>query len=133
MTWQITAPLIGAYLMLVGLMIGSFINLAADRMPRGESIVRPRSYCRSCGRQLNAIDLLPVLGYILRRGRCASCGTSIGVSAPIVEAIAGLCVAGPLTGLGLWPGAVVGLILLAAWGALVTGLAARRSASERSG
>jgi len=46
-------------------------DVAADRVPRGESIVRPRSHCRSCGRLLTVVDLLPVAGYLLRRGRCA--------------------------------------------------------------
>ena len=42
----------GCYLVLVALLLGSFINLAADRLPRGESLIRPRSHCRACGRQL---------------------------------------------------------------------------------
>ena len=69
----VIVPVLTAYVVFVGLVLGSFINLAADRMPRGESVVRPRSHCRACGRQLNTIDLLPVLGYVLRRGRCATC------------------------------------------------------------
>ena len=56
-----------AYLVLVALLIGSFINLAADRLPRGESVVSPRSHCRSCGRVLNVVDLFPVAGYLVRR------------------------------------------------------------------
>ena len=60
------------YFVLVALFVGSFINLAADRLPRGESLVTPRSHCRSCGRVLNVIDLLPVAGYFIRGGRCAT-------------------------------------------------------------
>src|SRR5450759_958198 len=82
---------LSAYLVLVCLMLGSFINLAADRFPRGESIVRPRSHCRSCGRVLSAVDLLPVAGYLLRRGRCATCGSRIGRTSPVVEIVSGAC------------------------------------------
>jgi len=123
---------VSAYLLFLGLLLGSFINLAADRLPRGESIVRPRSHCRACGRQLNTIDLLPVLGYALRGGRCATCRSRIGASSPIVEAIAGVCMAVPVIWLGPWPGAVAGLVLVACWGLAVTSLAARRYASERA-
>ena len=117
------APFLTAYLVLVALMIGSFINLAADRVPRNESVVRPRSHCRACGRHLNVVDLLPVVGYLLRGGRCATCRTSIGVAAPIVEAISGGCMAAAILWLGLWPGAVAGLGLVALLGLIVTGLA----------
>jgi prepilin signal peptidase PulO-like enzyme (type II secretory pathway) len=119
-------PFVNAYLVLVGLMLGSFINLAADRVPRHESLVRPPSHCRACGRRLNVIDLLPVVGYLLRRGRCATCGVPIGSSAPIVEAVAGGCMVLALIWLGPWPGAAVGLALIAVWGLAVTGLALQR-------
>src|SRR3989440_7452639 len=97
----------GCYLVLVALLLGSFINLAADRLPRGESLVRPGSHCRACGRRLNALDLLPVVGYLVRRGRCATCRTPIGISSPVVEAVAGILMLVPLMLLSLWPGALV--------------------------
>ena len=121
---------VGGYLVLVGLMIGSFINLAANRLPRSESLVTPRSHCRNCDRQLNVIDLLPVLGYIIRGGRCATCKTAIGVSAPIVEATCGACMALAVVAQGLWPGAITGLALVALFGSTVTGLAFRRVRRE---
>ena len=127
-----TAPFVGAYLVLVGLLVGSFINLAADRLPRGESIVSPRSHCRSCGRELNVIDLLPVVGYAIRGGRCATCRTAIGASAPLVEAVSGGLMLAAIAWLGLWPGALTGLVLVALWGLLVVGLAFRRRESARS-
>jgi prepilin signal peptidase PulO-like enzyme (type II secretory pathway) len=120
------APFLTAYLVFLSLVLGSFINLASDRLPRGESIISPRSHCRACDRQLNTIDLLPVLGYLLRQGRCASCGVAIGAWSPIVEAVAGASMLLPILWFGLWPGAVVGLVLVAGWGLAVTGLAARR-------
>ena len=107
----------GAYLVLVALLIGSFINLAADRVPRRESVIRPRSHCRSCGRVLNAVDLAPVVGYLARAGRCATCGVSIGVASPLIEALCGGAMLVALGFLGLWPGALVGLFAIAAVGA----------------
>jgi leader peptidase (prepilin peptidase) / N-methyltransferase len=119
-------PFLNVYLVLVGLMMGSFINLAADRVPRGESLIAPPSHCRSCGRRLNAIDLLPVAGYFLRRGRCATCGVAIGVAAPAVEAVSGSLMAVALLWLGPWPGGAAGLLLIGAWGLVLTSLAVRR-------
>lgn len=113
-------PFLSVYLVLVGMMLGSFINLAADRVPRGESLITPPSHCRACGRRLNAIDLLPVAGFLLRRGRCASCGAPIGAGAPIVEAVSGATMAVALIWLGPWPGAAVGIALIAGWGLAVT-------------
>ncbi len=122
-------PFLNVYLVVVGMMLGSFINLAADRMPRGESLITPPSHCRACGRRLNAIDLLPVAGYLLRRGRCASCGVPIGAAAPFVEAMSGALMAVALIWLGQWPGAAVGLALVAVWGMAVT---ARALATARA-
>ena len=127
------ALFVTVYLALVGLGLGSFINLVADRLPRGESIIRPRSHCRACGRELNAIDLLPVVGYALRGGRCASCRSQIGASAPVVEGVAGALMAVPVLWLGPWPGGAAGLGLVACWGLAVTTLAARRYANEEAG
>ena len=114
------------YLVFAALLVGSFINLAADRLPRGESIVRPRSHCRGCGRRLNLVDLLPVAGYAIRGGRCATCRVPIGILSPLVELTAGLCMALPLLTLDLWPGGLIGLILIAAFGVIVISMAMRK-------
>lgn len=119
-------PLLAGYLVFVALVTGSFINLAADRLPRGESVVRPRSHCRACGRQLNPIDLLPVAGYLLRGGRCATCGSQIGKSAPIVEALSGTSMLASIAWLGVWPGALVGLMAVLVLGTALVGFATRR-------
>lgn len=126
------AGLVALYLVVAALLVGSFINLAADRLPRGESILRPRSHCRACGRQLNIVDLIPVLGYAIRGGRCATCGTPIGVAAPLVEGISGGLMAATLILQGLWPGALTGVALVAAWGVLVVGLAWRRGTRPKN-
>jgi leader peptidase (prepilin peptidase)/N-methyltransferase len=126
------SAVVAAYLVLVALLVGSFINLAADRLPRGESILRPRSHCRACGRVLNVVDLLPVAGYAVRGGRCATCRAPIGAGSPLVEAASGACMLVALVWLGLWPGALVGGVLVALIGLGVVGLslARRRPAAE---
>ena len=116
-----------AYVALVGLFLGSFINLAMDRIPRGESIVAPRSHCRSCGRVLDVVDLLPVAGYLIRGGRCATCRAPIGASQPAVEVVTFLTMLVPVLIWGLWPGVICGLLLTAVWGAALVTIAVRRS------
>jgi prepilin signal peptidase PulO-like enzyme (type II secretory pathway) len=122
----------GVYLVLVAMFLGSFINLAVDRVPRRESIVRPRSYCRACGRVLNVLDLIPVAGYLIRGGRCATCQASIGASAPLVEAAAAGCMVASIVWLGLWPGAALGLALVAVLGVVLVGLARARGVAQAS-
>ena len=117
---------VDAYLILVAMLGGSFINLAADRIPRKESVVRPRSHCRACGRVLTALDLLPVAGYLIHGGRCATCRTPIGATSPLVEAAAGACMLASLVWLGLWPGAAAGFLLVAGLGLAVVGLGLAR-------
>ena len=130
MTWQIAGTFLAVYVVLIGLMVGSFVNLAADRLPRGESVISPGSHCRSCGRRLNGLDLLPVAGYLIRGGRCATCHAPIGASAPVVEATCGLLMAVPLIWVGPWPGALVGSALVAVYGVAVIGRAVRRGPAE---
>ena len=64
-------------LVLISPAVGSFLALLVDRLPRGESMIRPRSHCRNCDRPLRVWDLLPVLSYLLCRGRCRHCGAAI--------------------------------------------------------
>jgi prepilin signal peptidase PulO-like enzyme (type II secretory pathway) len=115
-----------AYLVFVALVLGSFINLAADRLPRRESLLHPRSHCRSCGRVLNVVDLIPVGGYFIRRGRCAGCGAAIGVSSPAVEALCGAVMLAPLVLLGPAWGFVAGAAAVAVVGVAVVGLSLAR-------
>jgi leader peptidase (prepilin peptidase) / N-methyltransferase len=72
-----------------GLLVGSFLNVVAHRLPRGESLVRPRSRCPECGTQLRAIDNIPVISWLALRGRCHHCGASISARYPIVELVTG--------------------------------------------
>lgn len=80
-----TAPaavLAGAF----GLLIGSFINVVAYRLPRGESLVHPGSHCPHCGAAIRPYDNVPVLSWLLLRGRCRRCHAAISPRYPIVEA-----------------------------------------------
>ena len=72
-----------------GLLVGSFLNVVAHRLPRGESLLRPRSRCPECGTQLRAIDNVPVISWLALRGRCHHCGASISARYPIVELVTG--------------------------------------------
>jgi leader peptidase (prepilin peptidase)/N-methyltransferase len=69
-----------------GLIVGSFLNVVAYRLPRGESLVSPGSRCPSCGTPVKAYDNVPVLGWLLLRGRCRSCHEPISRRYPVVEA-----------------------------------------------
>lgn len=68
-----------------GIMTGSFVGLVAHRMPRGSSVVGGRSMCDSCGVQIAAYDNVPVLSWLMLRGRCRSCGATIPVRYLLVE------------------------------------------------
>jgi leader peptidase (prepilin peptidase)/N-methyltransferase len=75
---------------LFGLLIGSFLNVCVYRLPRDLSVVRPRSFCPSCEAQIAWYDNIPVLSYVLLRGRCRRCGAGISWRYPAVELITGL-------------------------------------------
>jgi leader peptidase (prepilin peptidase)/N-methyltransferase len=72
--------------MSVGLVIGSFLNVVIWRVPRGESVVSPPSHCPGCGHEVRPRDNVPVLSWLLLRGRCRDCGTHISARYPLVEA-----------------------------------------------
>lgn len=71
---------------LVGLVVGSYLNVVAHRLPRGESTVLPRSRCPSCGARISAADNLPLLSFLLLGGRCRVCRAPISWRYPLVEA-----------------------------------------------
>jgi leader peptidase (prepilin peptidase)/N-methyltransferase len=72
---------------LFGLLIGSFLNVVAWRLPRGESLIKPRSKCPGCQTQLKAYDNIPVFSWLVLRGRCRGCGEKISARYPVVEAV----------------------------------------------
>jgi len=69
----------------VGAVIGSFLNVVIHRLPRGESLARPRSRCPQCGTQLAGYDNVPVVSWLVLRGRCRHCGAAISPRYPVVE------------------------------------------------
>jgi leader peptidase (prepilin peptidase) / N-methyltransferase len=81
---------IASFGFLGGAVTGSFLSVVAHRVPRGESIVGPRSRCAGCGSQIAAYDNIPILSWILLRGRCRSCGERISVRYPLIEIGTGL-------------------------------------------
>ena len=78
----------------VGLVIGSFLGLVSLRLPAQEDIVRGRSRCGGCGRDLPPWRLIPLVSYVLARGRCRDCGAAIPGRYPLMEAACAL--------LGVW-------------------------------
>jgi leader peptidase (prepilin peptidase) / N-methyltransferase len=70
---------------LAGLLIGSFLNVVAWRLPRGESLVHPGSACPACGTPIKPYDNVPVLSWLLLRGRCRRCDARISARYPLVE------------------------------------------------
>lgn len=84
MTEQILPALAFAWL---GLAVGSFLNVCIHRLPAGGSVIRPPSRCPRCESRLRWYDNIPVLSYLLLRGRCRQCGAPIGIRYPIVELV----------------------------------------------
>jgi leader peptidase (prepilin peptidase)/N-methyltransferase len=82
--------LVGVPALVFGLMAGSFLNVVIYRIPLGRSIVRPRSACPACGRTLRWFENVPVLSYLLLRGRCRSCRATISPRYPVIELLGGL-------------------------------------------
>lgn len=70
-----------------GAILGSFANVVIYRLPRGLSIVRPGSHCPRCGAMIRPLDNVPLLSFLLLRGRCRACGRPIPARYPLVEAI----------------------------------------------
>jgi leader peptidase (prepilin peptidase) / N-methyltransferase len=82
--------LLVVYAALLGLICGSFLNVVVHRLPRGSSVVRPRSACPWCGGAIAARDNVPLVSYLLLRGRCRRCGGPISPRYPLLEAATAL-------------------------------------------
>ena len=70
---------------LLGLIVGSFLNVCIDRLPNNKSIVSPPSSCDACGHRLAIIDLIPLFSYVFLKGKCRYCGARIPLRIPLVE------------------------------------------------
>ena len=78
------------FLFLAGLAVGSFLNVCIYRLPRGRSVVRPASACPACGASIRRRHNIPVLGWLILRGRCRDCGAPISIRYPLIELAGGL-------------------------------------------
>jgi leader peptidase (prepilin peptidase)/N-methyltransferase len=99
-----------------GLLLGSFLNVVAYRLPRGESLATPASRCPGCDTPIKPYDNVPILSWLLLRGRCRSCGTSIAWRYPLVELTTALLMALTVVVVGanedVWLGLVFVLLLV---------------------
>jgi leader peptidase (prepilin peptidase) / N-methyltransferase len=73
----------------LGLLVGSFLNVVIHRVPKRESVVKPRSRCPGCGTEIAARDNIPVVSWLALRGRCRTCAAPISARYPLVEAATG--------------------------------------------
>ena len=80
----------GIYVFAIGAAIGSFLNVCIGRWPEGMSVVRPRSRCPKCGHQIKASENVPILSWLMLRGRCSNCHQPISIQYPIVELLVAL-------------------------------------------
>lgn len=96
MTWNTGDPLVGGFVFVLGLIVGSFLNVCIYRMPRGESVVSPGSHCPSCEKPVAWHDNIPLLAFLVLGGKCRYCKTGISPRYFVVELLNGLI------WLGLW-------------------------------
>lgn len=83
-------PWLALWLLILGLVIGSFLNVVIARLPHGQSVVQPRSRCPHCGHQLAWYENIPVFSWLALRGKCRSCKASISVRYVLVELMTGM-------------------------------------------
>ena len=88
--FEIYGPFGCAVAVVFGLIVGSFVNVVVHRLPRGESLVSPRSHCPACGAEILARDNVPVVSWLLLRGRCRVCRAGISSRYPILELANGI-------------------------------------------
>ncbi len=97
----------------LGAAVGSFLNVVIHRLPRGESLVHPPSRCPACGHRIRPWHNVPVLGYLVLRGRCRDCGRPISPRYPLVEALVAGLAAGLWARYGLSPAFAAYFVLVA--------------------
>jgi leader peptidase (prepilin peptidase)/N-methyltransferase len=96
-------PAAYVFLGVLGLMIGSFLNVCISRIPAGESVVTPRSRCPRCKTLIAWYDNIPVVSYVILRGRCRTCGLGISPIYPAVEIVTALAFIGQGLAIGADP------------------------------
>jgi leader peptidase (prepilin peptidase) / N-methyltransferase len=95
-----------------GLLAGSFLNVVIYRLPRGESLVKPRSRCPACGHNVRSRDNVPVFSWLLLRGRCRDCAAPIPPRYPLIEALTAALYASVVLARGSDASLALGLILV---------------------
>jgi leader peptidase (prepilin peptidase)/N-methyltransferase len=100
-----------AFVAIFGAIIGSFLNVVIHRLPRDESIVFPNSRCPSCEAKIGPLDNLPIISYLILRGRCRACSTRISPRYPAVEALTALLYAAVFLADVYWRGGLTLVIL----------------------
>jgi leader peptidase (prepilin peptidase) / N-methyltransferase len=99
-----------------GALIGSFLNVVIWRLPRGESLAKPPSHCPGCGEPIKPYDNIPIVSWLILRGRCRNCGTRISARYPLVEALTAALCAGVVIRFGadrdVWLGLAFVLLLV---------------------
>jgi leader peptidase (prepilin peptidase)/N-methyltransferase len=105
---------------ILGLAVGSFLNVVVWRVPRGSSVVRPGSACPACGHAIRARDNVPVVSWLLLRGRCRDCAAPIAVRYPLVEAGTAVLFALVTARFFGTPGVIPAYLYLAAIGVALT-------------
>lgn len=83
-------PLLSAFFFIIGSVFGSFSNVLIYRIPRGISIIKPSSFCPECGAKIKVYDNIPIISYIILRGKCRECGRKISIRYPLVEILMGI-------------------------------------------
>jgi leader peptidase (prepilin peptidase) / N-methyltransferase len=106
--------LMAGTIFLLGASIGSFLNVVIYRLPAGLSLLWPPSRCPQCGHQLGATENVPILGWLMLRGRCRHCQTKISVRYPLVESLTAIAFVFTYSQFG-WTAQTLGYCLLLAW------------------
>jgi leader peptidase (prepilin peptidase)/N-methyltransferase len=93
-------PVLIVFVGIFGSLLGSFLNVCVYRLPRNESVIHPRSRCTACGTPIAWFDNVPVVSWLVLRGRCRRCGARISVRYPVVELVIAAVWAGSVAWLG---------------------------------
>jgi leader peptidase (prepilin peptidase)/N-methyltransferase len=106
--------MIPIFAFILGSLVGSFLNVCIHRLPREESIVFPSSHCPACQAPIRPWDNIPILSFLLLRGRCRACGQPIAWRYPLVEGLTALLFAATVSRFGVTPLAATLLVFVAA-------------------
>jgi len=97
-----------------GTMVGSFLNVCVYRIPEGQSIVLPASHCRTCKKPIAMYDNIPLVSFLLLKGKCRHCGAALSIQYPLVELVTGLLAAACLLKWGAGYSAAIWFVFCAA-------------------